>query len=47
LADAVRNPQDGMVLVKLTAPIYNSLQETLEMEKAFTRLLFTSARSLP
>ena len=45
--DAVRDPQDGMVLVKLTAPIYDSLEETLEMEKAFTRLLFTSARSLP
>ena len=45
--DAVRDPQDGMVLVKLTAPIYGSLEETLEMEKAFTRLLFTSARSLP
>jgi hypothetical protein len=45
--DAARDPQDGMVLVKLTAPIYGSLEETLAMEKAFFRWLFTSARPLP
>ena len=38
-----RNPQDGMVLVKLTAPLHGSLEETLELEKAFFRELFTSA----
>lgn len=40
-----RNPQDGMVLVKLTAPLYNSVDETVELEKAFFRQLFTSAQS--
>lgn len=39
-----RDPQDGMVLVKLTAPIYDSIDETVELEKAFFRELFTSAR---
>lgn len=33
-----------MVLVKLTAPIYDSIDETVELEKAFFRELFTSAR---
>jgi hypothetical protein len=41
--DASRNPQDGMVLVKLTAPVYGSVEESLEMERAFLRLLFSSA----
>lgn len=39
-----RDPQDGMVLVKLTAPIYDSIDETVELEKAFFRELFTAAR---
>lgn len=40
-----RNPQDGMVLVKLTAPNYGSMEETVELEKQFFRELFTSAQS--
>jgi len=39
-----RNPQDGMVLVKLTAPIYGTVEETVKLEKEFFRLLFTGAR---
>jgi hypothetical protein len=39
-----RNPQDGMVLVKLTAPVYGSVEETVALEKEFLGLLFTSAR---
>jgi hypothetical protein len=39
-----RNPQDGMVLVKITAPIYDSLENTLTLEKDFIRQLLTSAR---
>jgi hypothetical protein len=41
--DASRTPQDGMVLIKLTAPVYGSVDESLGMEKAFLRLLFSSA----
>ncbi len=40
-----RNPQDGMVLVKLTAPNYGSVEETVELEKQFLRELFTAAQS--
>jgi EpsI family protein len=40
-----RNAQDGMVLVKLTAPLYGTVDETVELEKQFFRELFTSARS--
>ena len=39
-----RNPQDGMVLVKLTAPIYGTVEETVNLQKEFFRLLFTAAR---
>jgi len=39
-----RNPQDGMVLVKLTAPIYDTVEDTVKLEKEFFRLLFTGAR---
>lgn len=40
-----RNPQDGMVLVKLTAPIYETVDQTLALEREFFRLLFSAARS--
>jgi hypothetical protein len=40
---AARNAGDGMVLVKLTAPVYGNVAETLDMEKAFFRNLFTAA----
>jgi len=40
---AARNAGDGMVLVKLTAPVYGSVDATLDMEKAFFRNLFTAA----
>jgi hypothetical protein len=40
-----RAPQDGMVLVKLTAPVYGSVDETVELEKRFLRELFTAART--
>jgi hypothetical protein len=39
-----RNPQDGTVLVKVTAPIYGTVEDTLALEKAFFRQLVTSAR---
>jgi hypothetical protein len=39
-----RNPQDGMVVVKLTAPVYKSVDDTAALEKDFFKLLFTSAR---
>ena len=39
-----RNPQDGMVVVKLTAPVYDTVEDTLALEKGFYKLLFTSAR---
>ncbi len=38
-----RNPQDGMVLVKVTAPLYDTVENTLAMEKDFLRQLVTSA----
>ena len=40
-----RNPQDGMVLVKLTAPLYGSVDESLELERQFFRELFNSAQT--
>ncbi|OQA39088.1 MAG: hypothetical protein BWY52_03164 [Chloroflexi bacterium ADurb.Bin325] len=39
-----RDPQDGTVLVKVTAPIYDSVEETVALEQAFLNELFTSAR---
>jgi hypothetical protein len=39
-----RNPQDGMVLVKVTAPIFDTAEDTVKLEKEFFRLLFTGAR---
>jgi hypothetical protein len=38
-----RNPQDGMVLVKVTAPTFGTVEETVALEKEFLRLLFTAA----
>ena len=40
-----RNAQDGMVLVKLTAPMYGTVEETVDLEKQFFGELFTSARN--
>ena len=40
-----RDSQDGVVLVKLTAPLYGSVEETVELEKQFFRELFTAART--
>jgi len=39
-----RDPQDGMVLVKVTAPIYDSVEETVALEEDFLNALFVSAR---
>ncbi len=39
-----RNPQDGMVLVKVTSPVYDSVEEAVALEKSFIRELLTSAR---
>lgn len=39
-----RDPQDGMVLVKLTAPLYGSVEETVALEKELFRELFTGAQ---
>ena len=39
-----RNPQDGTVLVKVTAPIYDTVEDTLALEKDFFRQLVTSAK---
>lgn len=38
-----RNPQDGTVLVKLTAPVYHTVDDTIALEKDFFHLLFTSS----
>jgi hypothetical protein len=38
-----RDPADGMVVAKVTAPLYNSLEETVHLEMDFFRQLFTSA----
>ena len=40
-----RESQDGMVLVKVTAPMFGSLEETAEMEQDFLQELFTAARA--
>jgi len=39
-----RNQQDGTVLMKVTAPIYNSVEDTLALEKEFFRQMITSAQ---
>jgi hypothetical protein len=39
-----RDPQDGMVVAKVTAPIYDSVENTIALEKDFFQQLFTSAR---
>lgn len=39
-----RDPQDGMVLVKVTSPIYDSVEETVALEQEFINELFTSSR---
>ena len=32
-----RDPQDGMVVAKVTAPLYNSVEETVRLEMDFFR----------
>jgi hypothetical protein len=39
-----RDPQDGMVVAKVTAPLYNSVEETVKLEMDFFRQLFASAK---
>jgi hypothetical protein len=39
-----RNPQDGMVLVKLTAPAHESVDETVALEQQFFAELFIGTR---
>ena len=39
-----RDSQDGMVVAKITAPIYDSVEDTLALEEEFFRQLFKSAR---
>ena len=39
-----RDSQDGMVVAKITAPIYDSVENTLALEQEFFRQLFKSAR---
>lgn len=39
-----RNLQDGMVLVKITAPVSGNPEASLALAKEFVKLLFTSAR---
>jgi hypothetical protein len=39
-----RDSRDGTVLVKLTAPLQGSIDETLALEQDFFRLMFASAR---
>ena len=43
--NAMRDAADGMVLFKVTAPLEGSLQETLEIEKAFIREFFHGVRT--
>ena len=40
-----RDPQDGMVLVKVTAPLYGTLEETVSLQEQFLAELFGSGRS--
>jgi hypothetical protein len=42
---SARDPQDGMVMVKVTAPLYKSVEETVGLEMDFIRQLFPSVRS--
>ena len=39
-----RNPQDGMVLVKVTAPVYDTVENTVALEADFLKQLFTAGR---
>ena len=39
-----RAPQDGMVLVKVTAPVYDTVENTVALEADFLKQLFTAAR---
>ena len=39
-----RDAQEGMVVAKVTAPIYDSVEQTVALEQAFFRQLFTSTR---
>jgi len=39
-----RDPHDGMVVVKVTAPLYDNVEDTIKLELDFFRQLFTSAR---
>jgi hypothetical protein len=40
-----RNVGDGMVVLKVTAPIYGTVEETVALEQEFLRLIFSGARS--
>ncbi len=40
-----RNVGDGMVVLKVTAPIYDTVENTVALEREFLRLLFSGARS--
>ena len=44
-ADARRDPADGLVLFRVTAPLEGSLEETIQIAQSFTALFFTE--SLP
>jgi hypothetical protein len=44
-ANTLRDNGQGLVLFKVTAPLGSSLEETLEMEKAFIREFFTQAQA--
>ena len=39
-----RDNSQGLVLFKTTSPLYNTVEETLEMQKDFIREFFTAAR---
>jgi hypothetical protein len=39
-----RDSQDGIVVAKVTAPVYDSVEGTVKLETDFFRQLFTSAR---
>lgn len=41
-----RNSQDGTVFLKVTAPPYGTVEDTVALEKEFLRLLFKSARQI-
>lgn len=41
----VRNPQAGMVLVKVTAPVYGTVEDSVALAREFLQQIFTSARS--